>query len=52
VIVPAHVLWCVQAFLFADLYFWMSLAAALGWTVAVVAIEWRAGRTASWRACR
>jgi hypothetical protein len=28
-ILPAHALWCAQAFLAPDLYFWMSLAAAL-----------------------
>ena len=41
-IVPGHVLWCVQAFLSPSLYFWASLAAALGWTAAIVTIEWRA----------
>lgn len=40
-IVPAHALYCVQAFLNPELYFWMNLAAALAWTVAVTAIEWR-----------
>ena len=39
-IAPGHVLWCAQAFLTPELYFWMSLAAALGWTVAILAIEW------------
>ena len=39
-IVPGHLLWCAQSFLTPELYFWMSLAAALGWTVAILAIEW------------
>jgi hypothetical protein len=39
-IVPAHVLWCAQAFLEPELYFWLSLAASLTWTVAVLMIEW------------
>ena len=39
-IVPAHALYSVQAFLNPELYFWMNLAAALAWTVAVTAIEW------------
>ncbi len=43
VIAPAHVLWCAQAFLVPELYFWMSLATALGWTVAIAAIEWQLG---------
>jgi hypothetical protein len=43
VIVPAHVLWCAQAFLVPDLYFWMSVGAALVWTVAVALIEWQLG---------
>jgi hypothetical protein len=42
-IVPAHVLWCAQAFLVPELYFWLSLAASLAWTVAVLAIEWHFG---------
>jgi hypothetical protein len=41
-IVPAHVLWCLQASLSLYFYFWMSLIAALGWTAAIVMIEWRA----------
>lgn len=40
-IVPVHVLWCAQAFLAPEMYFWMSLAAALAWTGGVLAIEWR-----------
>jgi hypothetical protein len=40
-IVPVHVLWCAQAFLVPDRYFWMSLSAACGWTVAQVMIEWQ-----------
>lgn len=39
-IVPGHVLWCAQAFLVPELYFWLSLAAALAWTVTVLLIEW------------
>jgi len=40
-IAPGHLLWCVQAFLVPELYFWMSLAAALGWTVAMLMIDWQ-----------
>jgi hypothetical protein len=40
-IVPAHVLWCLQASLSPYFYFWMSLIAALGWTAAIVMIDWR-----------
>lgn len=39
-ILPAHALWCAQAFLTPELYTWMSLAAALAWTVAIATIEW------------
>jgi len=39
-IVPVHALYSIQAFLNPELYFWMNLAAALAWTVAVTAIEW------------
>jgi hypothetical protein len=40
-VVPVHVLWCAQAFLVPDLYFWMSLAAVWGWTAIVAMLEWR-----------
>lgn len=43
IIVPAHALWCLQASISPYLYLWMSLAAALGWTAAIVTIEWRTG---------
>ena len=39
-ILPAHLLWCVQASITPYLYLWMSLAAALGWTAAIITIEW------------
>ncbi len=39
-VVPVHALYSIQAFLNPELYFWMNLAAALAWTVAVTAIEW------------
>jgi hypothetical protein len=39
-IVPVHALYSIQAFLNPELYFWMNLAAALAWTVAVTTIEW------------
>jgi len=41
VAIPAHVLWCAQAFLSPGLYFWFSLGAALAWTPVVLAIEWQ-----------
>jgi hypothetical protein len=40
IVVPVHALYSIQAFLSPELYFWMNLAAALAWTVAVTAIEW------------
>jgi len=40
-IVPGHVLWCAQAFLVPELYFWFGLGAALAWTVALAGIEWQ-----------
>ena len=40
-IVPAHVLWCAQAFLAPEAYFWMTLAAAITWTASIVMIEWQ-----------
>jgi hypothetical protein len=39
-VVPVHALYSIQAFLSPELYFWLNLAAALAWTVAVTAIEW------------
>lgn len=39
-IVPVHALYSIQAFLNPELYFWMNLAAALAWAVAVTTIEW------------
>ncbi|MGE5359896.1 MAG: ABC-2 transporter permease, partial [Bacteroidales bacterium] len=40
VILPAHLLWCVQALLVPELDFWMNLAPALGWTAGLAMIEW------------
>ena len=40
IVVPVHALYSIQAFLNPELYFWMSLGAALAWTAAVTAIEW------------
>ena len=40
-IVPAHVLFCVQAFLVPELDFWMNLAVALAWTAAIALVEWQ-----------
>jgi hypothetical protein len=40
-IVPAHVLFCAQAFLVPELDFWMNLAIALSWTVVVALLDWR-----------
>jgi hypothetical protein len=40
-IIPVHVLWCAQAFLVPELYFWMSLMPAIVWTVGVLAAEWQ-----------
>ena len=42
-IVPAHALWCAQSLLSHELYFWTCLVFALGWTVAVLMIEWQLG---------
>jgi hypothetical protein len=39
-ILPAHALWCTQSLVSHELYFWTCLALALGWTVAVLMIEW------------
>jgi len=41
VIVPGHMLWCAQAFLVPELYFWLGLSAVLAWTVALAGIEWQ-----------
>ncbi len=41
VIVPVHVLFCVQAFLVPGLDFWMNLAVALAWTAAIALVEWQ-----------
>jgi len=40
-IIPAHVLFCAQAFLVPELDFWMNLAVALSWTVVVALLDWR-----------
>jgi hypothetical protein len=40
-IVPVHALYSIQSFLSPEFYFWMNLAAALAWTIAVTAIDWR-----------
>ena len=40
-IVPGHVLFCVQAFLVPELDFWMNLAVALAWTAAIALVEWQ-----------
>ncbi len=40
---PLHALWCVQVFLVPDLYFWMSLTAALAWTAAIAFADWHFG---------
>jgi hypothetical protein len=42
-IVPAHALWCAQSLLSHELYFWTCLVFALGWTAAVLMIEWQFG---------
>jgi ABC-2 family transporter protein len=41
VVLPVHVLWCAQAFLVPELYFWLSLWAALSWTAVVMSVEWQ-----------
>jgi hypothetical protein len=40
VILPAHLLWCVQSLLIPELDFWMNLGAALSWTAALAMIDW------------
>ena len=40
-IAPLHALWCVQAFLVPELYFWLSLAAALAWTAVIAVLDWQ-----------